>query len=62
MFFHGSDLRKLHEYLDPEYLPKNYGGKLPAVDYSGKDWYPCVNNYMDHVAKWNTYGFSNAIP
>lgn len=62
MFFHGSDTKKLHEYLDPAHLPSNYGGHLPAVDYGGKDWYPCVYNYVDHVEKWNTYGFANQIP
>lgn len=60
MHFHGSDMKKLHKHLDPTFLPSNYGGKMPTIDYSGKDWFPCVNNYDEHIAKWDKYGFANA--
>ncbi|XP_063698391.1 retinaldehyde-binding protein 1 isoform X2 [Culicoides brevitarsis] len=59
IFFHGSDMKKLHKYLDPEYLPENYGGKMPKLNYTGKDWFPCVNNYRDHIEKWGTYGYAD---
>lgn len=55
-------MKSLHKHLDPSHLPANYGGKLPAIDYGGKDWYPCINEYEDHIRKWNDYGFANAIP
>lgn len=58
IFFHGSDMKKLHQYLSPDVLPTNYGGKMPKIDYSGKDWYPCVLNYKDHIERWGTYGFA----
>lgn len=58
MFFHGDDMKKLHQYLDPEYLPANYGGKMPEIDYTGKDWYPCVDSYKDHIERWSHYGFT----
>lgn len=58
MYFHGSDMKKLHQHVDPDYLPANYKGKLPAIDYTGKDWYPCVLSHSDHIAQWNTYGFA----
>lgn len=35
------------------------GGKLPAINYSGKDWYPSVSEHLDHIEKWNTFGFAN---
>ncbi|XP_055596163.1 clavesin-1-like [Uranotaenia lowii] len=57
--FHGSDMKKLHKYVDPAYLPKNYGGELPALDYGSREWYPCMEKYQDHIAKWNTYGFAS---
>lgn len=52
-------MKKLHQYLDPEYLPKNYGGNMPEIDYTGKDWYPCVVNYRDHIERWGTYGYAD---
>ncbi|XP_055547710.1 clavesin-1-like isoform X2 [Wyeomyia smithii] len=58
MFFHGNDMKKFHKYLSPEVLPKNYGGELPEIDYSGKDWYPCVNKCVDHIRKYNECGFA----
>lgn len=62
MFFHGSDMKSLHKHLDPSHLPKNYGGEMPAINYGGKDWYPCINEYEDHIRNWNDYGFANQIP
>lgn len=50
-------MTKLHQYLDADVLPKTYGGTLPEINYSGKDWFPCVHNYEQHIAEWNTYGF-----
>jgi retinaldehyde-binding protein 1 len=59
MFFHGKDMKALHKFLDPAVLPANYGGTLPAIDYTGKDWYPCVNNYKDHIERWGLYGYTD---
>lgn len=58
--FHGQDMKKLHKYIDPDYLPKNFGGNLPMLNYGSRDWYPCIEKYTDHISKWNTYGFANA--
>lgn len=50
-------MKALHEFVPPEYLPSDYGGKLPEINYSGKDWYPvCEKNY-DFFLKFNTFGF-----
>lgn len=59
LMFHGKDMKSLHKYLAPENLPENYGGKLPAIDYGGKDWYPCVNKYKDHIERWSLYGYTD---
>ena len=61
MHFHGSDMTKLHKFMNPAILPKNYGGELPAINYTGRDWFPCVKGYEDHIANWSTYGFSKQI-
>lgn len=61
IFFHGNDFKKLHQYVDADCLPADYGGKLPKVNYGGKDWFPCVKQYEDHISKWNGYGYANAI-
>ncbi|KAJ8684222.1 hypothetical protein QAD02_020014 [Eretmocerus hayati] len=57
MFFHGSKMAELHKHLAPSHLPKNYGGQLPEIDYTGADWYPTVLKYEDHIREMNTYGF-----
>jgi retinaldehyde-binding protein 1 len=57
MHFHGSDMKKLHQFVPAEYLPKNYGGTRPELDYAGKDWYPCVEKNIDFFAQYNTFGF-----
>jgi retinaldehyde-binding protein 1 len=57
MFFHGGDMKKLHKFVPPEYLPKNYGGTNPELDYAGKDWYACVEKQKDFFALYNTFGF-----
>ncbi|XP_049282801.1 retinaldehyde-binding protein 1-like [Anopheles funestus] len=57
MFFHGEKMAKLHEHIPKEYLPSNYGGTLPALDYGGKEWYPVAEQFTDFITKWNTCGF-----
>lgn len=58
MFFHGGDMKKFQQYVSPDVLPKNYGGNLPEIDYSGKDWFPCVGKYVEHISKYNECGFA----
>lgn len=57
MHIHGDDMKKLHKFIPVEFLPSNYGGTLPAIDYSGKEWYPATENYTKNFAEWNTFGF-----
>uniref|UniRef100_A0A1Y9IV35 CRAL-TRIO domain-containing protein n=1 Tax=Anopheles minimus TaxID=112268 RepID=A0A1Y9IV35_9DIPT len=56
LYFHGNDMKKLHKHIDPADLPKNYGGTRPALDYSSRDWYPCIEKYTEHFHRWNNYG------
>lgn len=51
MFFHGSKMSSLHKHMAPSHLPKNYGGQLPEIDYTGADWYPVINKYEDHIKR-----------
>ncbi|XP_077301030.1 clavesin-1-like [Arctopsyche grandis] len=59
MFFHKANMTSLHKHLDPKFLPTNYGGELPEMNYTSADWFPCVEIYLDHIQKWNSYGFVN---
>lgn len=34
---HGNDLESLHNFIDPKYLPKKYGGIRP--DYPYREWF-----------------------
>lgn len=43
-------------------MPLSFLGNLPAINYGGKDWYQCINDYEDHIRMWNDYGFANQIP
>ncbi|XP_055838231.1 clavesin-2-like [Episyrphus balteatus] len=56
MHFHGSDMKSLHKFLSPEILPENYGGKLPKIDYGGKEWYPAVEKHQDFIKEWSEMG------
>jgi len=58
LFFHGSKMASLHKHMDPAHLPKNYGGELPEIDYTGADWYPNIEGHMDHMKKMNACGFA----
>lgn len=60
MFFHGKDRKSLHKYISPSHLPADYGGELPAITYSGKDWFPSVKDHEEHIRQWNSYGFADS--
>ncbi|KAG5673908.1 hypothetical protein PVAND_003909 [Polypedilum vanderplanki] len=57
LHFHGDDMSKLHQFVPPNYLPKNYGGTLPEIDYSAKDWYFCAEKYHDFFLQYKDFGF-----
>ncbi|XP_051153411.1 retinaldehyde-binding protein 1 [Leptopilina boulardi] len=59
MFFHGTKMSSLHTHMAASHLPKNYGGDLPEIDYTGADWYPAILKYEDRCKEWNTFGFRN---
>ncbi|KAB0797141.1 hypothetical protein PPYR_08135 [Photinus pyralis] len=58
LFFHGSKMSSLHKHLEPSCLPKNYGGDLPEMDYTGADWYPAIENHLDHMRLMNSCGLA----
>lgn len=49
-------MASLHEYIPTTHLPKNYGGNLPEIDYTGANWYPVISEVEDHIKKWNSFG------
>ncbi|EDS40010.1 cellular retinaldehyde-binding protein [Culex quinquefasciatus] len=57
MYFHGSDMKKLHAHVNADCLPANYGGTLPALNYGSKDWYPTMEKHSDFIKKFNSAGF-----
>jgi len=52
-------MKKLHKFIPAENLPKNYGGTLPEINYSGKDWYPLVEKYNDYFLRYKDVGFKD---
>ncbi|XP_016907987.1 retinaldehyde-binding protein 1 isoform X2 [Apis cerana] len=57
IFFHGNKMSSFHNYIPASYLPENYGGELPKINYTSADWYPVLLKYEDKIKQWNTYGF-----
>lgn len=35
--------------MQKEYLPEDYGGSLPKMDYSSKEWYPVLRSIDDFI-------------
>ncbi|KAF2904400.1 hypothetical protein ILUMI_01777 [Ignelater luminosus] len=58
LFFHGTKMASLHKHMDPSCLPKNYGGVLPEIDYTGANWYPAIQNHLDHMKKMSVCGYA----
>ncbi|XP_021918955.1 alpha-tocopherol transfer protein-like [Zootermopsis nevadensis] len=56
LFFHGKKMESLHEHIDPSYLPEDYGGKLPKINYSSVEWYPVLRTLDDDFKEWNSFG------
>ncbi|KAG6457641.1 alpha-tocopherol transfer protein [Manduca sexta] len=46
LHFHGSDMASLHKYIDPEYLPPEYGGRCRHV-VTTEEWLAKVYKYRD---------------
>lgn len=49
-------MESLHKFIPSSHLPKDYGGELPRIDYTGKNWYPVLEEQIDHIKKWNSCG------
>ncbi|GJQ80663.1 hypothetical protein Trydic_g9247 [Trypoxylus dichotomus] len=55
-YWHSNNMGSLHKYLDPDYLPADFGGKKEKINYTAKDWYPAIELYLDFLRKWNACG------
>lgn len=49
LWMHGSKMESLHKHLDPDYLPADYGGRRPKIDYSSANWYPTLSTIDHHL-------------
>ncbi|RZF48643.1 hypothetical protein LSTR_LSTR010733 [Laodelphax striatellus] len=59
IFFHKSSLESLHKHINPESLPKEYGGTLPPLDYDKNiDIFLKKNN--TRLLELLKYGYSTA--
>ncbi|XP_020286488.1 clavesin-1 [Pseudomyrmex gracilis] len=56
MFFHGTKMSSLHNFIPPSHLPKNYGGELPEIDYTSANWYPTMLAMEEKIKERNAYG------
>jgi len=59
LFFHGSKMSSLHKHLDPAFIPEDYGGQKPKINYSSSDWYPVLRTLDDRIREWDTFGEQN---
>lgn len=63
IFFHGNKMSSFHNHIPPAYLPENYGGELPKIDYSSAEWYPVMLKHEDRIKRaffssfYNVYNF-----
>lgn len=46
LHFHGNDMSSLHKYIDPKYLPPEYGGHCQYV-ISTEEWLAKIDKYKD---------------
>ncbi|XP_054715014.1 alpha-tocopherol transfer protein-like [Uloborus diversus] len=53
--FLGSDMKDLHQFLDPAILPQEYGGKLPSRDY--QKFVQLVRDREDYTNYVRQFGF-----
>uniref|UniRef100_A0A1B6DTK8 CRAL-TRIO domain-containing protein n=2 Tax=Clastoptera arizonana TaxID=38151 RepID=A0A1B6DTK8_9HEMI len=56
LFFHGSKMSSLHKHLDPAFMPEDYGGTKPKINYSSAEWFPVLSAVDNHLKEWSTYG------
>lgn len=49
-------MKDLHKFISPSHLPADYGGELPAIDYSAKEWYPFIKEHNDHFEMMGKFG------
>ncbi|XP_018897715.2 alpha-tocopherol transfer protein-like isoform X1 [Bemisia tabaci] len=57
LFFHGSKMSSLHKFIEPNYLPEDYGGSRPKIDYSSADWFPVLNEIEEDIKEWSSFGY-----
>lgn len=59
-FFHGDDLSSLHKHIEPQYLPKAYGGVRP--EYSYRQWFISLTRDPKIVKEMTQLGYKTKGP
>lgn len=49
-------MTNLHKYLLPCHLPEDFGGDLPKIWYTGRDWYPEIEQQTEFIKRWHACG------
>lgn len=44
-------MSSFHNYIPAAYLPENYGGELPKINYTSADWYPVLLKHEDKIQR-----------
>lgn len=57
LFLHGKKMTDLHKHIDVNHLPADYGGNLPKMNYTSKDWMPVIQEVAPETKAWNDYGY-----
>lgn len=57
LHMHGKNLKELHKFIEPKYLPAEYGGSFVQEHQDPKEWYPVFRSLDDYIAANNKYGY-----
>ncbi|XP_065200312.1 alpha-tocopherol transfer protein-like [Planococcus citri] len=57
IFFHGKDMKSLHKHIDPQCLPRVYGGEKGEIDYGSAEWFAIFAQHDETVKEWQSYGY-----
>ncbi|XP_059484486.1 clavesin-1-like [Neocloeon triangulifer] len=57
--FHGTNRPSLLKHIDPEVLPKRYGGTLDLPDVTGDQWYTLMAPRNSDYEKVNSFGYTS---
>lgn len=57
LHFHGKDMSSLHKHIDPDCLPKKYGGTLDIPEVTADEWMLLLNVCEKEFEAINSFGY-----